>query len=193
MTQQTPQNRLTLANLLTSLRFVFAPGLIWLAWHGYSEQFLWLLAFTFLTDVLDGMAARMLNQQSEFGALLDSAADIIIYAIMSVSIWWLWPEIVEREKLFILLAIVSYLSPVLIGLVKFRALTAYHTVLVKLAVLCIGTSFFILFIFDIAWPFQLAVIISLLAAMEEVAITLYLTEIRSDIHSLWQLIYKTNK
>jgi CDP-diacylglycerol--glycerol-3-phosphate 3-phosphatidyltransferase len=193
MTQQTPQNKLTLANLLTSLRFVFAPALIWLAWHGYSDLFLWLLAFTFLTDVLDGMAARMLNQQSEFGALLDSAADILIYAIMSVSIWWLWPEIVEREKLFILLAIASYLTPVLIGFIKFHALTAYHTILVKLAVLCIGSAFFILFIFDIAWPFQLAVIISLLAAIEEIAITLYLTEIRSDIQSLWHLIYKTNK
>lgn len=189
----TPTTKLTLANLLTSLRFVLAPVLLWLAWNGNGNLFLLVLAVTFLTDALDGIAARMLDQQSEFGALLDSAADILIYSIMSVSIWWLWPDIVEREKTFIVLAIASYLVPVLIGIIKFHALTSYHTRLVKLAVLSIGSAFFILFLFDIAWPFQLAVALSLLAATEEIAITLYLTELRSDIRSFWELIHKNNQ
>ncbi len=189
MNQHRNQSKLTLANLLTSLRFVFAPVLLWLAWNGMGDLFLLVLAGTFLTDVLDGIVARMLDQQSEFGALLDSAADILIYSIMSLSIWWLWPDIVEREKTFILLAIASYLVPVLIGIIKFHALTSYHTRLVKLAVLCIGSTFFILFLFNIAWPFQLAVLLSLLAAAEEIAITLYLTELRSDVRSLWKLIH----
>jgi len=183
-------NLFTLANLLTSLRFIFAPVLLGLAWHGYQHYFLGLLAFTFLTDALDGMAARLLNQESEFGALLDSIGDIIIYSVMSISIWWLWPDIVDREKWFILLAIASYLIPVLIGIIKFHALTAYHTILVKIAVLSIGFAFFILFMFEIAWPFQIASLICLLAAVEEIAITLYSTKIKTDVSSIWSIIKK---
>ncbi|MDC9726064.1 MAG: CDP-alcohol phosphatidyltransferase family protein [Gammaproteobacteria bacterium] len=175
--------------MLTCFRFVAAPPFLWLAWNGYGNEFLWLLAFTFLTDILDGFAARLLNQESELGAFLDSAGDLVIYTIMAISIWWLWPEIVHRELIVIILATLSFITPPLIGMIKFHAFTSYHTWLVKVAVVSIGLAFFILFIFDIAWPFQIATIICVLAAIEEIAITLYLTEIRSDIRSLWHVIH----
>ena len=73
---------LTLPNMLTCFRFAAALPLLWLAWNGYGNEFLWLLAFTFLTDILDGFAARLLNQESELGALLDSSGDLIIYTII---------------------------------------------------------------------------------------------------------------
>jgi len=179
---------LTLPNILTCFRFVAAPALLWLAWSGYGNEFLWLLAFTFLTDMLDGLAARLLNQVSELGALLDSAGDLVIYTIMAISIWWLWPEIVDREKTVIILAIISFTAPVLVGVIKFHSFTSYHTWLVKVAVVSIGLAFFILFIFDIAWPFQLATLVCILAATEEIIITLYLTEQRSDVRSFWHII-----
>jgi len=183
---------LTLPNMLTCFRFVAAPPLLWFAWQGYGNAFLCLLAFTFLTDILDGFAARLLHQESELGALLDSSGDLVIYTIMAISIWWLWPEIVQREKTVIILAIISFAAPVLVGLIKFHAFTRYHTWLVKVAVVTIGLAFFILFIFDIAWPFQCATIICLLAATEEIAITCYLSEMRSNVPSLWHLIQQRN-
>lgn len=189
MTHITLNALLTLPNILTCFRFVAAPPLLWLAWNGYGNAFLWLLAFTFLTDMLDGLAARLLNQESELGALLDSSGDLVIYTIMAISIWWLWPEIVHRELTVIILATLSFITPPLVGIIKFHAFTSYHTWLVKAAVICIGLAFFILFIFDIAWPFQLATFICLLAASEEIAITLYLTEIRSDVRSFWHIIH----
>jgi len=181
---------LTLPNLLTCFRFFAAPALLWLAWHGYGNEFLWLLAFTFLTDMLDGLAARLLDQESELGALLDSSGDLVIYTIMAISIWWLWPEIVHRELTVIVLATLSFITPPLIGIIKFHAFTSYHTWLVKAAVVSIGLAFFILFIFDIAWPFQLATVICLLAAIEEIAITLYLPEKQSDVRSFWHVIHQ---
>lgn len=186
--QPTSQSVLTVPNILTSFRFVSAPILLWLAWHGYRDEFLWLLAFTFLTDVLDGMAARMLNQESELGALLDSSSDLLIYTTLAVSIWWLWPEIVQREQLFIVLAIISFVAPVIIGVIKFHVLTSYHTWLVKGAVVTMGISFFVLFIFDIAWPFRFAVLICILSALEQIAITFYLSEKRSNVRSLWHVL-----
>jgi CDP-diacylglycerol--glycerol-3-phosphate 3-phosphatidyltransferase len=86
------------------------------------------------------------------------------------------------------LATLSFIAPVLIGIIKFHAFTSYHTWLVKIAVCSIGVAFFILFIFDLAWPFQLATFICVLAAIEEISITLYLSEKQSNVRSLWHII-----
>ncbi len=187
MSTYTFHDLLTLPNLLTCFRFVSAPILLWFAWSGLGNAFLLLLAITFLSDVLDGLAARLLDQESELGAHLDSAGDLLVYSTMAVSIWWLWPDTVQREILYIGIAIFSFLSPVIIGIIKFNGLTSYHTWLVKGAAVSIGIAFFILFMFDIAWPFRIAAFITLLAAIEEIAITFYLTELRSNVRSLWHV------
>ncbi len=181
----------TLPNLLTSLRFIAAPALLWTAWAGESEFFLWILALTFLTDILDGLAARLLNQQSELGAKLDSIGDITIYSVLSISVWLLWPDIAQRERLYILITMGSFLIPVLIGILKFHALTAYHTILVKIAVAAIGLSFFLLFLYDIALPFRISALLCLLAGMEETLITLLSPRLRSNVPSLWSIIQKS--
>ena len=60
---------LTLPNLLTCFRFAAAPVLLWLAWHDYKNPFLILLAVSFLSDALDGIAARLTGQVTQFGAI----------------------------------------------------------------------------------------------------------------------------
>jgi len=61
--------QINLANLLTGFRFVAAPGLLWLAWQGHGIAFMILLAIAFLTDLLDGLAARLTGQVSQFALL----------------------------------------------------------------------------------------------------------------------------
>ena len=146
------------------------------------------LAITFISDVLDGMAARMLGQESEFGALLDSWADLLIYFTIAVSAWWLWPDIVYREQVYFLMTIGSFLLPVIVGIIKFHAFTSYHTWVVKFAVATMGLSFFLLFIFDFSEPFRVAAFICLLAAIEEMAITYYLSGLRSNVRSFWHVM-----
>lgn len=175
---------LTLPNLLTCFRFVSAPILLLLAWLGYGQVFLIVLAVTFLTDVLDGMTARWLNQESELGALLDSWGDLLIYTTLAVSAYVLWPELVQRELAYVLLIVVSYMLPVVVGLLKFRAFTSYHTWLVKVAVATTGCGFFLLVIFNSTWVFHLAALLCLLAASEEIAISCLLRELRSNVKTL---------
>jgi len=66
---------ITIPNLLTLLRILLVPFFL-LA----SFREMWLAAFILfvsaaVTDVLDGMIARRLNQRSRLGAILDPAAD----------------------------------------------------------------------------------------------------------------------
>jgi cardiolipin synthase len=66
---------LTLPNLLTSLRIVLVPFVIWrLAVMDMAGAF-WLFAVAALTDLLDGNLARLLSQRTVLGAWLDPIAD----------------------------------------------------------------------------------------------------------------------
>ena len=122
--QHTEQSRLTLPNMLTGFRFISAPVLLWLAWHGYGIAFMILLAVAFLTDLLDGLAARLTGQVSPFGATLDSLADVIIYLIIAIGCWWLWPDVVYRELIFVGLIVASCLLPAFAGFSKFGCFTS---------------------------------------------------------------------
>lgn len=174
--------------MLTGFRFVAAPGLLWLAWNGYGVAFMSLLAVTFLTDLLDGMAARMTGQVSQFGATLDSWADVIIYLTIAVCCWWLWPDVVQRELLYVGMIVASCLLPAIVGFGKFGCFTSYHTWAVKLAAASMGLTLYILFFGGPAWPFRIAAVLCLLAALEEIVITFVLPKPESDVRSIWDLI-----
>lgn len=179
------QSKLTLPNLLTGFRFVAAPGLLWLAWQGYSVGFMLLLALVFLSDLLDGMVARWTQQVSEFGATLDSYADVVTYLTIAVCCWWLWPEIVRQEFLYVTAIIGSVLLSAIAGFAKFGQFTSYHTWAVKLAAACMGLSLYIVFFGGPFWPFRLSAIFCLLAGLEEIVITLILPKPESNVRSLW--------
>jgi len=184
------QSLMTLPNLLTSFRFVAAPGLLGFAWLGREQAFMVLLALVFLSDVLDGMAARLTGQVTEFGATLDSFADLVTYMTIAVCSYWLWPELVTRELLYVGLIVGSCLAPPAAGMVKFGRLTSYHTWLVKLAAVAVGFSLFILILGGPVWPLHLAALVSLCASLEELAITALLSDPQSNVRSLWDVLGK---
>jgi len=183
------QSRLTLPNMLTGFRFIAAPGLLWLAWQGHEFAFMALLAVAFLTDLLDGMAARLTGQVSEFGATLDSWADVIIYLTIAVGCWWLWPDVVQREFIYVSMIVASCLLPAIVGFGKFGRFTSYHTWSVKFAAAAMGLTLYVLFFGGPAWPFRIAAVLCLGAAIEEIIITILLPKPASDVRSLWDVIH----
>ena len=184
-------SKLTLPNLLTGFRFVAALGLLWLAWHSYGIAFMMLLALAFLTDLLDGLAALLTGQVSQFGAMLDSWADVVTYLTTAIGCWWLWPEVVYRELIFVVLMLASCLLPAVIGFSKFGCFTSYHTWGVKIAAASMGLSLYVLFFGGPAWPFRLAAIICILAAVEEIALTFLLSESESNVRSIWNVLKRS--
>ena len=71
-----------LPNGLTLLRLILAPFVAWAVWESYAEPtgpWAIIAAALFiaaaLTDLLDGMAARMLRAESKFGRVIDPIAD----------------------------------------------------------------------------------------------------------------------
>jgi CDP-diacylglycerol--glycerol-3-phosphate 3-phosphatidyltransferase len=177
---------INLPNAVSMLRLLMAPLMLVLAFYQQPEWFILALLFSSFTDVLDGFLARHLNQITELGSHLDSWGDFSVYSTMAIGAWLLWPEIVLREKLWILLVVGSFTLPVIIGLIKFRALTSYHTWSVKLAVLLTVIGYVLLFLDLAAWPFHAAAIFCVLAGVEEVVITLLMKHEHFDVRTAWQ-------
>lgn len=181
-------SRWTLPNLLTGFRFVAAPGLLWLAWQGQALGFMLLLAMVFLSDLLDGIAARLTGQVSEFGAALDSCADAVTYLTIAVCCGWLWPDIVARELVYVVMIVGGFLLSAAVGWFKFGRFTSYHTWAVKLAVASMGCGLYILFFGGPAWPFRAAAVLCLYAALEEVGVSVFLAKPESDVKSIWHIM-----
>jgi len=70
-------------NLITILRFFLIAPMIITYKNGMQSYFLIILLVSLLSDFLDGIAARILNQKSELGKTLDPIADgITLFAFI---------------------------------------------------------------------------------------------------------------
>jgi CDP-diacylglycerol--glycerol-3-phosphate 3-phosphatidyltransferase len=179
---------LSLPNLITGTRFITAPVMLWLAWHGYGVAFMGVLAIAFFSDLLDGTVARLTGQMSQFGVKLDSWADLLTYITIGFGSWWLWPDIVHREDAYLYIILACFLIPATTASIKFDRYPSYHTWAVKIAAASIGLSLYPLFLADIAWPFHIAVVIYVFAAIEELAITLALKKLKSNVRTIWHVL-----
>jgi phosphatidylglycerophosphate synthase len=179
---------ITFPNILSLLRFFLGFSLFVIAWLDEEMVFIGVLICAFFLDLVDGPIARWTHQTSEFGSWLDSFADFSVYIAFIAGAYWLWPEIILRELLYVCLLASSIVLPVLLGYIKFRRATSYHTWLVKFTVVCMAPSSLILFIGGPAGPFQIASIISVFAGLEEIIITTVLDKPRSNVRSIIHII-----
>ena len=179
-------------NIVSMIRILMAPVLLWLAYHQYANSFLILVVFTLFTDVLDGFLARTLNMITELGSHLDSWGDFVIYTTLAIAAWWLWPDILRQEAIAVLAIIISFTLPVIVGLLKFRTLTSYHTWSVKSAVFITVVSYMVVFSGFMLWPIYLAAFVSVVAATEEILITLIMKHEHADVRSFWHALKYKN-
>jgi cardiolipin synthase len=79
---------LTVANQLTLLRMGLAPLLVVLVLSGEQVWALAVFVVAGITDLLDGLAARLGQQQTTLGAMLDPVADKILLSSSFVALTW---------------------------------------------------------------------------------------------------------
>jgi cardiolipin synthase (CMP-forming) len=177
-----------LPNLVSFIRILMAPVLFYLAFKQQPLWFIGVLLFAEFTDVLDGFLARRLNQMTKLGAHLDSWGDFIIYSTIAISAWILWPDIAQREIVYFTIIVLSFILPALVGVIKFHAFTSYHTWSVKLAAVITVIGYILLFSELLDWPFRVAALFCLYAAIEEIAITLLIRHEQVDVRTVWQAL-----
>lgn len=186
--RQTKDDIVNIPNVISFIRILMAPVLFYFAFTQQPNWFIGVLLFAEFTDVLDGFLARTLNQITEMGSHLDSWGDFVIYLTIAICAWVLWPEILQREIIYFAIIVLSFTLPALIGYIKFHAFTSYHTWSVKLAVAITVVAYILLFTGLLDWPFRIAALFCLYAALEEIAITHLIHHQHVDVRSVWQAI-----
>ena len=108
MTDQPSQpSRLNAANALTVLRLVLVPVFLWLLFGAHANGWaVAVLMFSGFSDWADGKIARLMNQSSRLGELLDPAVDrlymVVIplaFAVAGLIPWWVIAVLVARDAL----------------------------------------------------------------------------------------------
>jgi cardiolipin synthase len=105
-----PADRLvTVPNVLSLLRLAGVPLFLWLILGPRHDGLAVLvLALSGLTDWMDGKLARLLNQSSRLGALLDPAVDrlytlstVLAFGVRAILPWWLIAVLLGRDLVLV--------------------------------------------------------------------------------------------
>jgi len=147
----------TIANQLTILRMALAPLLVILVLSRQMQWALVVFVVAGVTDLLDGLIARVSGQQTTLGAMLDPVADKVLLSAAFVALTWasglrlaipLWLTVVTLSRDAIILASVTIVNltlgrrvfyPTLLG----KLCTGSQLLTVGVVLLCnaLATSF----------------------------------------------------
>ncbi len=105
---------LTYANQLTILRMIFVPFFVLLLIYGHPKTATLIFVLAGITDALDGLLARTLQQKTVLGSLLDPMADKILLTAAFVTLTV--PSVPAAVHIPIWLTIVSLSRDFLIAL-----------------------------------------------------------------------------
>ena len=83
------------SNCITFVRIIGSVVLIFLT--AFSPEFYIIYSVCGVSDAVDGSVARKCNTTSEFGARLDSVADIVFYAVMLIKKYKASPETAAQD------------------------------------------------------------------------------------------------
>lgn len=168
-----------IANAITCLRIVGTACLLFV--KPFTLLFYVIYTLSGVSDLLDGLVARVTRTTSELGAKLDSAADLLFYAVMLLRVF---PILLERLPMFIwyMVAVIIILRLMSYGVVavKFKRFSSQHTYLNKLTG---GGVFTVPYFLTCAWDWLACFgicVIAILAALEEILIHLTSREYRQE-------------
>jgi CDP-diacylglycerol--glycerol-3-phosphate 3-phosphatidyltransferase len=175
-----------LPNVISSLRLLAVPVLAWLAWRHAQGAFAWLLVAALVSDIADGMIARVFAFTSRLGALLDSTADALLLITAGYGALVFYPAVVWTHWPAAALLLGFWLFEAAAALVRYGRLSSFHTYLSKAAGYAMGIFIGVLFLFDFhPWLLYLAVGLSVCGNLEELWLLGRLPAWEPDVRGAW--------
>ena len=189
----TKEKVINIPNILSAYRLAALPFIVYSIADGNKSLFITLIAVNLVTDILDGWVARTFRMQTEFGARLDSLADIGTYLMAFTGMIVLESAFVHTYRVPFILMLVLWLLPQVISLIRFRRFPSFHLWSNK----AVGYIQGIFIVTYFVWGFHPAyfyfmITCSYLAYLEELVLVIYLPRLRSNVKSVF-LVLKANK
>jgi CDP-diacylglycerol--glycerol-3-phosphate 3-phosphatidyltransferase len=178
-----------LPNLISAGRILAAPVLAFLAATGHETAYVWVLVPALLSDIADGLIARLLHLQSRLGALLDSVADTLLLFASIYGIVVFHADVLRNHATVGALVVGAWLLENLVALVRYGRLSSFHTYLSKIAGYLLGIFVGALFVFGFnPWLLYVAAGASVIGSIEELLLLALLPEWRADVRgAFWVL------
>ena len=130
MNEKHNRHRLNAADIITLLRI--AGTILLLALQPLSTGFFLIYALTGLTDVLDGWIARKTKTAGDFGARLDSIADLLFYTVILIRLLpFLFAQLPKEIWYAVAVILCIRISAYITAAVKYRRFASVHTYLNK--------------------------------------------------------------
>ncbi len=175
-----------LPNIISLYRIMAVPLLLYFCISGKIELFTWFLLASLISDILDGLIARIFNMKTEFGAFLDSTADMATFVVAIIGFFIFQRPFLHAHWVAIVVVLGAYLFEVLVALIRYGRISSFHTLLNRINAYAQGIFIMSLFLFGYnGWIFYPLIALSLLAYLEEVVMIALLKEWQPNIHSLY--------
>lgn len=168
---------------------VAAPVLVALAVLGHEAAFTWVLVPALLSDIADGLLARVLRLESKLGAMLDSAGDVLLLLAALCGVWAFHDGIVRDHAWLVVLLVAAWGIEIAAAFARYGRLSSFHTYVSKAAGYLLGVFVGVLFVFGFQpWLLYLAVGTSVIGNLEELVLLRLLPEWRADVRGAWWVL-----
>jgi phosphatidylglycerophosphate synthase len=184
----------TIPNLISMARIASIPVLFAFIFQHRENAFAWLFFASLISDILDGLIARMLKMQTKLGALLDSIADALLNLTSIAGLFEFKHAFLRAHAALLSLALLMYLLTIVCALLKFGKLASFHTLGSRIT--AYATGIFLLFLFlgnDTPWVFFPAVTLGIVAHAEVLLMIAIARQWTPGVIGIRKLIRMQNK
>jgi CDP-diacylglycerol--glycerol-3-phosphate 3-phosphatidyltransferase len=178
-------------NAISGARLLAAPVLLAAALQRNEDLFKWLLLACLISDILDGLIARVFHLRSRTGAFLDSTADMLVVFIALYAVYvFRRAEVMPHATAIALIAGLYALEGVA-ALCRYGRISSFHTILVQVAAYLQGFFIMALFLWGfLNWVFTVMLVVTVAAYVEELALVALLPEWKADVRGLYWVLHE---
>jgi len=177
----------TAANGLSVSRLIFLPLLFLTLYAGQQWLFFSLYFILGSTDYFDGVVARRWNQKTELGKALDSLADLFFYLASAYFLYYLFPDVVHFNMLFLWVIIGLLLLSFIVSTVKIGKPIMMHTGLLRLCGMLVFFLILLSFFVDTRYFMTFILTVYVLGFLEVIAIYIIFGNVDRDTVSIFHL------
>jgi cardiolipin synthase len=176
-------------NAISLARLLATPILLAAVIQGRAEMFKWLLLACLLSDILDGLIARVFHLRSKFGAKLDSAADMLVAFISIAALFVFQRAFIAAHFWELSIVVLLYAAEILAALLRYGKISSFHTTVNRIAAYSQGIFVMSLFLWGYrGWLFHSMIAVTIMASLEEFLLLGVLPEWRSDVRGLYWVL-----
>ena len=177
-------------NAISGARLVAAPVLFVAALQRNQELFKWLLLACLLSDILDGLIARVFHLRSRMGAFLDSTADMLVFGVALYAVYAFRRAEVMPHMTAIAAIVGLYVLEAVAAVCRYGKISSFHTILVRVSAYMQGIFIMALFLWGfLSWVFTVMLVVTVAAYVEELALVALLPKWKADVRGLYWVLH----